>query len=261
MTLSDTLWRLGVTHGIGWRAFLAEYPPRILASTSLPRAILQSLFFVLLGGLVGGTGGTQFALVGAVAATMTLFTVVSICDVPGWEVHWGTFHRLRSGVLHPFVSLLVRSVPHLAAGFLSALVGIWTVGPLTGHPGLAADLTPALPLYAVMALTSTAAGLAVGILATPSDNEILASNVLAYAILVGSGAIIPVDRLGPAGWPGEILPMRHGITAVRDLLAGQPWLADALIEVGVGAGWLLVAAAALANRVRAARTRGAEDLS
>jgi ABC-2 type transport system permease protein len=99
----------------------------------------------------------------------------------------------------------------------------------------------------------------VAIVSAPSNNELLTSNVLAYGLLVVSGAIIPTERLGAFAWIGDMLPMRHGIAAVRAVLSGQPWLYNALTEAAVGVGWAVVGWAVLRWRISRARTRATED--
>jgi ABC-2 type transport system permease protein len=258
--LSDLVWRLGVTHRFGWRAYVREFPLSVLLATSLPRVLLQIAFYVLLGGIVDGRAGQAYALIGAAAATMGLFTAVNVSEVPAVDLREATAFRHRLGVVSPFVSQVLRAIPYAATGLASAAVGIWVVGPVTGHAALAADLTLTLPLYALMAVTSSLAGLAVGILSTPSDNDIIAGNLLLYAQILLTGAIIPADRLGPAAWLGEILPLSHGITAVRAALDGRPWLLPALAEAAVGVGWAAVCWALVHRQNRRARTKGAADV-
>jgi len=258
--LSELVWRLGFTHRHGWRAYFCEFPLSVLLATSLPRVLLQIAFYVLLGGIVDGRAGQAYALIGAAAATMGLFTAVNVSEVPAVDIREGTVFRHRIGVVGPFVSQVLRGVPYAATGLASAAVGIWVVGPITGHGALAAELTLTLPLYAVMAATSSLAGLAVGVLSTPSDNDIIAGNLLLYAQLLLSGAIIPAERLGVAAWLGEVLPLRHGIAAVRAAVDGQPWLGQALLEVAVGAGWAVAGWVLVHWQVRRARRHGAAEV-
>lgn len=258
--MSDLVWRLGVTHRFGWRAYAREFPPGILLATSLPRVLLQIAFYVLLGGIADGRPGQAYALIGAAAATMGLFTAVNVSEVPAVDIREATVFRYRIGVVSPFASQVLRGIPYAATGLASAVIGIAVVGPITGHAALAAHLAITLPLYALMALTSSLAGLAVGILSTPTDNDIIAGNLLLYAQLLLSGAIIPVERLGPAAWPGEILPLRHGIAAVRALVDGRPWLAETLLETAVGVGWAAVCWALVRRQIRRARGKGAADV-
>jgi ABC-type multidrug transport system permease subunit len=255
--LSDLVWRLGVTHRFGWRAYLREFPPSILLATSLPRVLLQIGFYVLLGGIVESQ---SYALIGAAAATMGLFTAVNVSEVPAVDLREATLFRYRLGVVSPLLSQLIRAIPYAATGLASAMIGIAVVGPLTGHASLSAHLIPAIPLYAVMALTSSLAGLAIGILSTPTDNDLIAGNLLLYAQLLLSGAIIPAERLGPAAWLGEILPLRHGLSGVRALVDGRPWLTETLLEAAVGIGWAAVCWALVRRHLRRARTRGAADV-
>jgi ABC-2 type transport system permease protein len=255
--LSDLVWRLRATHRFGWRAYVREFPVSVLLATSLPRVLLQIAFYVLLGGIVDSQA---YALAGAAAATMGLFTAVNVSEVPAVDLRESTGIRHRSGDVSPFASQVLRAIPYAATGLASAAIGIWVVGPVTGHAALALELTLTLPLYALMAATSTMAGLAVGILSTPSDNDLIAGNILLYAQLLLSGAVIPAERLGAVAVLGEVLPLRHGIAAVRAALDGQPWLGSALAEAAVGIGWAAVCWGLVRWQNHRARLRGAADV-
>ncbi|HVK20221.1 MAG TPA: ABC transporter permease [Actinokineospora sp.] len=259
--MSERLWRLNTAHRMGWISFFKEYPPKILALTAIPRVLLQSAFFVLLAGVVGGFAAEKFALIGVMGTTMTIFTVTSICDVPILEAQSATFYRHRVGIVSPFAALMCRGVPHAVAGMCAATLILSAVAPATGHSGLVTDLLAYFPIYLLMAVTCTIGGLTIGVLSSPSDNQVLASNLYGYLILILSGAVIPVERLGVFGDLGMVLPMHHGVAAVRAALAQQPWAMAVLMEVAVGALWITLAWASVAYRVRLARVRGAADHS
>ncbi|MFC7817168.1 ABC transporter permease [Streptomyces sp. NPDC057367] len=260
MTLSELLWRWSVVHQMGWTSFWKEYPPRILALTALPRVLLQSAFFVLLVGVAGGSPAEEYALIGVGAIAMTYFTVTTICDVTIQEAESGTFPRHRLAVVSPFAAFLCRSAPHVVGGVLTVFLVVAVVPAGTGHAELTVDLLPMLPFYILMAVTCTVAGLTVGVLSSPSDNYILASNVFSSLILVGSGAVIPAERLGWFGDISAVLPLHNGIAAVRASLDNGNWAGPLLAEVCVGILWAGAARAAVELQIRRARVRGADDM-
>jgi ABC-2 type transport system permease protein len=66
-------------------------------------------------------------------------------------------------------------------------------------------------------------------------------------------------------WPtAHVLPLTHGLAAIRDLLAGEqlaPILANAGLELAVGAGWLLLALASFNRLAEAGRRDGSIEFS
>ncbi|MGH8791777.1 MAG: ABC transporter permease [Stackebrandtia sp.] len=257
--MSETLWRLRVVHGIGWRIYLDEYPPKIFALTYLPRAVLQALFFVFLVGAAGAPGGQRFAVVGVAAVAMTLFTVMTVEDVTALEGYSGTYHRHRTAVVGTYAVFAQRSVPHVVAGVATAVVVIATVGPLTGNADLSARLIPVLPIYVLMAVTCAASGLAMGILVSLRGNGTLVGNLLSYLILAFSGAVVPVERLGPLADVGSVLPMTHGISAIRMILDGRNGVAQLSAEVVVGVCWAALGWIILQLQHQRTRRSGIED--
>lgn len=238
----------------GGHEFLAENPPRVLAATMLPRFVLQCLFFTLLGGVVGGAQHASFAFVGAIAAVAGIAGTTMVSEVPATDKYSETFVRIRSGLLSPWAVVVLRALPYPLAGFAGAVTAMLLVAPATGHASLAAALLPLLPLYLLMAFTTTATGLAAAMLALGRRADVTAGNLAMSLVLVAGGVFIPPDRVPLLSAIGWAVPVRHGLDAVRAALAGQPWMMDALREAAVGLGWLAMAYAALRLQVwRAAR--------
>jgi ABC-2 type transport system permease protein len=254
-------WRIWQSGRFGFAEFSAQNPPLIVATTSLPRAILQSLFFTLLGRVVGGAAGAQFAFVGSLAAILTLTSAVAIVDVPMNDKWSGTFHRIRSGVLPPMLVLMARSAPYPLVGIASCLCALVVVGPATGHARLVVPLLAWLPLYLLMSLTTAMAGIAAGALVVGRRADVVAGNLLAYLVLLAGGVFLPPGRLAWVDAVGSVLPIRHGLAAVRTGLAGGAWLPEACWEAAVGAGWAVLAWSIIAVQVRRARASGHDDFA
>ena len=246
-------WRAAVT---GWREFLALNPPRVLALSVVPRAGLQLVFFALLGQLVGGPAQRNYNIVGMLAFSLTALTVVMVSDVPVVDKESDTFWRIRTGRVKPFLVMLARSWPYPATGFLCVLLLTVCVIAVMGADGPGPRLIWLLPCYALMAVTTTAIGLAGAVLALGRRVDILVSNLLSYGILLCSGAVLPTGRIEWLDRIGSVLPMRHGLAAVRAGLSGQPVAAELLAEAAVGGIWLTVAAVTVALLVRRARRVG-----
>lgn len=253
--LGEWWWRVAVTARIGAAEHFAENPWRISLTTMWPRALLQCLFFTMIGRVVGGEDGQAYTFVGSVAIIMTLFTLAQICDSPMRDRQSATFYRLRAGRLPVPVIYVIRAWPVVAEAVVLAAVCVVAIGLATGQGELALQLLALFPIYLLMALTSAAAGLtaaAAGLFGR-AGSDIIVGNLGMYLIIAASGAMIPPGRVGWLDAIGTVVPMRHGISATHDHLAGRPWLGDVLAELAVGASWAIAGLAVyswLTHRVR-----------
>lgn len=243
----------------GGRQYLAANPVRVSALTLLPRAILQTVFIVLLGDLAGGHELRRYAFIGAVALTITLSTMVGIVDVPSNDKWSGTFWRIRTGRLEPFAVFVLRSWPYPLAGFCTCLVTLVVVAPVVGLVPVNPAFLGLLPCFAVLALTTSAAGLAAGALAVGRRADVLVANFLAYVTMLCSGAVLPPGHIRWVDLIGEVLPMRHGLAAIRAVHTGQPFARELGTEVAVGAAWFAVAWVLVHVQTRRARASGNDD--
>jgi ABC-2 type transport system permease protein len=226
---------------------------------SLPRAVLQCLFFTLLGRALGGGQGEEYAFIGALAAVQTLSCAVAICDVPMLDKWSGTFYRIRIGRLSPTLVFFARALPHVLLGFTSTVACLLIVAPLIGRFELVPRLLPALPMYLLMAFTIAVAGLACAALAVGPRADVLVGNVLAYLMLLTGGVFVPQGRLPIVDALGAVLPVRHGIEGVRALLSGRPWSGAMLTEELIGCVWGSAAWTLVSLQVRRAYRDGTDD--
>lgn len=243
----------------GGREYLASNPPRVMAMTLLPRAILQTVFIILLADLAGGRELRRYAFIGAVALTITLSTMVGIADVPSNDRWSGTFWRIRTGRLAPFTVFALRSWPYPVTGFCTCVVTLVVVAPVAGVSPMDPALLQFLPSFAVLAVTTSAAGLAGAAFAVGRRADVLVGNLLAYLTMLCSGAVLPPGHVRWVDSLGSVLPMRHGLAAVRAGQVGQPFIAEFLLEVAVGAGWLAVAWVLVGVQAHRARLTGNDN--
>jgi ABC-2 type transport system permease protein len=236
---------------LAWTEHVAAVPPRISMTAAWPRAVLQCLFWVLVG-RVSGTGAA-YAFPGAVALSVTLSTVIGLSDVPMLDQRSGTYHRVRMAHVSIAGLYAARSVPWLADAVAVYLLCVVVVGPVSGLGAMTPTLLEACPLYLLMILTSAAAGLAVASLGTRFNSNVLLGNTLTYLMLAAGSLVTATTRVPVLGTVGAGLPMTHGVAAVRAFAAGRPWWPDTVREAAVGAVWAVLAA--LAYRVQAARAR------
>lgn len=255
---SCELWRIWVTVRVGWSEYLAASPPRILLAATLPRVVLQCLFYTLLGGITGGPPGRAFAFVGSLALVICLCTLVGASAVPMIDKWSSTYFRIELGCLRPGAVFALRAVPLLVEAMVSFAVCLVVVAPLVGQANLALRLLPAVPLYFLMAVTSLAAGLAAASLAV-SRRDVVVGNVFTYLVVVGAAVLVPAERVPLPAAVTAWLPLRHGVLAVRALLEGRPWAGQALIELAIGVAWVAVAWVAYDFQSASVRRHGGDD--
>lgn len=248
-----TLFRLRLSARLGWREFRAFNPSPVLAGAAAPRLLLQTPFLVALAGLAGDR---QYAFVGALAVGLTLFTTIGVCDVPMHDKDSDTFWRLRTGAVNPFGVVVARVWPYPVVALAGMTAVLVLTAPLLGFTALGVRLIVLLPLYALMSMTSTALGLTGALLAVGRRSDVLAGNLLAYLLMVSSGALVPAGQIGWLDAIGAGLPLWHGLHAVRAALTDAPFIADVLREAAVGAGWFLVAWTVFRIQVHRARRSG-----
>ncbi|MCX4722403.1 ABC transporter permease [Streptomyces sp. NBC_01306] len=256
---SAWLWAMAETARLGWNEYRAVNPPVILVSATVPRVVLQTIFFTLLGGVVAGPDHRRYAFVGALALGMATMNVVGVANVPVTDKQSATFWRIRTGRLHPAAVFLARSAPYPVAGLAVLVVNLALVAPIAGLTSLGLDLLPLLGLYALMSCTLTACGLVAGSLAIGRRAEVLSNNLLAYLIILCSGAFLPNGRLPWIDAVGSVLPLHHGLIALRAALDGAPWEGQALMEAAVGAAWAVAAAVVTTVQIRRAHRQGHDD--
>lgn len=255
MSFADLRFRLGVAGALGGREYAAVYSPRIVLTSVLPRAVLQATFLVLIGRLLGGPDGAQWAFVGAVGYAVVTATVMRLPDVLAVDKQEGTLFRLRMAVLAPFPVALCRTWPYLAEAVVSMMLVLAVTGPLVGEGGLALHLLLLLPVFCLAAASCAAFGLAMAAWSVGRRSDVLVSNISASLLLVFAQVLAPTH----VGWIdaiGQVTPLQHSLHAVR--AGGELWLQVAL-EALVGGCWLAVAAIVLRIQARRGARTGSDD--
>jgi len=130
-----------------------------------------------------------------------------------------------------------------------------------GELELAPELLAALPLFLLVAITTSTIGLVVGAISLTQRADTLLANAGAYALMVFGGVVAPISAFGDTGeLIARVLPLTNGLLAIRATLAGEPWLGYAALELAVGAAWAVVAVALIQLQAHRARARGSDEL-
>ncbi|TMD03477.1 MAG: ABC transporter permease [Chloroflexi bacterium] len=142
--------------------------------------------------------------------------------------------------------LLGRSVQWVVDGALISSIAFYGVGLLFRLPMRWPNVLLVAPLLVVVAATTYMFGAFLAALVLQRIGvRNLAFNITYLAMMSICGVNVPVTFL--PGWLqtlANLLPLTHGLNAIRALLSGSPVAAvvgSLGMEVGVGLGWLTLA--------------------
>ncbi|TYR65189.1 ABC transporter permease [Streptomyces parvus] len=260
---ADTYSRIQV---MGWaaRAGFADYRTVFTWKTWLlgwfVRMLAQVLFFTTIGHLLG-PGQARYLLVGNAVALVALHGLSATASTT-WELQNGTLPLLVASPSHPALVLVGRSLFWLPDGVACGLGAVLLLGPLADVRLTVASVTLFTLLLTLVAATSYCLGLFLGSLVlTAVDLRNVVSNASFTVMLIVCGAAVPASALGPvlAGL-GTVLPLTHGLLAIRQVLAGEAGLQTAALagwEILIGACWLVAALLVLGWKARRSRRNGA----
>ncbi|GAA3084375.1 hypothetical protein GCM10017600_61620 [Streptosporangium carneum] len=245
---------------LSWREYRAVYPLRVVLAGSLPRAILQAVFIAYVGLVAAGPAGRDFALVGGALQVVTLATVIKGGEILLGDRIFGTLHRMRLSRIPLPVVAAVRWWAFVVEGVVGVLVAATGACLLFDRPALLAGMWAASGLVLLVALSTSAFGMAVTAVTMAYRTDTFIANVVSYLLLALTGAVAPLDRLPDAlAALAHGLPMTNGLLAVRGALADGPWLGHAAAEAAVGLGWLAAAAVLLTLQARRARAHDTDE--
>jgi ABC-2 type transport system permease protein len=220
----------------------------------LLRLLLQTIFFSLAAGYLGTQETRQYALVGNAIVLGCLQSMIVVLMM-ATERSTGTLPLLAMAPTSHVPIYIGRGLHWMVSGMLSSVVALAVLPPLLGVslPWPRAALV--LPLIPLICVTSYCYGCVLGAIGLRHMGVIwLLLNLGYLPIMAFCGVNVPVS-FWP--WPlrviAEILPVTHGLMAIRAILAGSPAgpvLGEVGLEAAVGIGWLCVACVALARIVR-----------
>ncbi|HEX6342585.1 ABC transporter permease [Umezawaea sp.] len=259
--VSTALWRAAEAARLGGREFRATLPPAASIFATLPKGVLQIVFFTVLGGVVAGEDHRQFAFVGGLVLALTTTNTVNVINVPFGDKYFSTFWRIRTGDVPVAVVLYARAVPYLAVGFALFLAEAAIAAAVLGMGDLAVRLLPWLPVFALMACGYALLGIAAATATIAKRADVLAPNILGYLTMLCCGAFLPPGQVGWIDAVGSVLPVGHGLAAVRAGLDGRPWLTEALLELAICLASAVLGVLAVGVQTRRASRHGHDDFA
>jgi ABC-2 type transport system permease protein len=224
----------------GWKPWLTQWIWRIT---------FQTMFFALIGRMVGSQQRVHFILIGnavVTAALVAMYCVQSMC----WERWTGTLPLLIASPASPLVVFVGRSVIWIWDGLASAAAALFLIGPIFHLPLPWPRVLWTVPLLLLVAVTTYFMATFFGSLAlrSPNGRNTLAASVIGVMQAI-AGVNIPV-RFFPAWvqYVASVIPLKHGLDAIRGVLAGAgaaSIVTSALTAMALAAGWGLLAVLSL----------------
>ncbi|MBA3380284.1 MAG: ABC transporter permease [Actinobacteria bacterium] len=219
-----------------WKTWLAGWLVRVVAQVS---------FFALFGELIGSSERTEFLVVGnavLLAALGVMFAVAST----SWERWQGTFPLLVASPTAPVLVFLGRSTFWIPDAVASSVGTFFICAAIFDLPLPWPRVLLIMPLIVLIALSTYCLGIFLGglVLRNPNLRNLVANLVwLTMAAIAGVNVPLSYDP-EPLRWLAEVLPLTHGLQAVRGLLDGDPGheiAVQAGAEAAVGVAFLVLA--------------------
>lgn len=218
--------------------------PTTYLASKVVMPLASILFFTYLGTYATSAANASFYVIGnaiQIASVSGIYGVTMSIGGDRWE---GTLVYLFGTPANRLTMFVGRAFFHVLDGILGVLIGLgW--GVLLFGLDLSSTDFPAL-LIAILATTFSTSGLGLllGCVSLVSLDTMFVNNLAYFALLIFSGANIPVTTL--PGWMAAMswaLPLTRGIAACRALIAGESLATVAPLivgEVAVGAVYILL---------------------
>jgi ABC-2 type transport system permease protein len=224
-------FRGGVT---SYRALFGWLNPWIAIPMFVVAPLFQLLFFAYLGRTTGVANDTYFVVGNALLAA-SLPGLLGVGGSITGERATKTLAMLLSSPANRVALFVGRTLPAIANGFVVSAF-CFVAGALLLDVHVPRAAVPRLALViAICAFSCAALGLCLGAVGLRIRDVVSAGWIFVPVLLLVSGANVPVDRL--PDWlqtTGAGLPLRHGIAAARDLVAGGTLGRAVLLELLVG---------------------------
>ncbi|MFI9842525.1 ABC transporter permease [Nonomuraea sp. NPDC051941] len=223
----------------------------------LSRILCQVTFFSLIGRLFDDPLRVQFLLVGNAVHIVALAAML-VCASTAWERQAGTLPLLVASPAHPFPVFVGRSVQWLLDGTACATISLFLLGPLFGLNILLPGGLLVIPLIFLVGLSVYSFGLVLaGLALRKTELRNIIGTIGNLSLMAICGVQVPTSFWPePIQFAAHILPLTHGLAAIRGVLAGFPpdrIVIEVALEVGVGLTWLLVASLVFQRLVEGGR--------
>jgi ABC-2 type transport system permease protein len=233
-----------------WKSWLTGWYLRVLA---------QVIFFALIGRLLRSDQQTWYLLVGNAVMLAAMEGLLAL-NLVNWERDSGTLQLLVASPSSPVVVFAARGAYLIADGLVSSLGALFVAGLLFRLPLPWPRILLVVPLTLLVGVSAYCFGtFLAGLLIRARRLNGLVSNVGIVVFMTLCGVNVPLAAYPqPVAYVAQLLPLTHGLSAIRDVLAGDVSAAwgQAALETAVGLGWLLLCLVTFGRFVRHGRRDG-----
>ncbi|MEW6403266.1 MAG: ABC transporter permease [Chloroflexota bacterium] len=247
-----------------WSNYLVELTPTVFLGFRIPRILLQSLFFVLLAKAAGGEQLARFALIGNAIQTSVFMIMLSMEVVIESEKWNNTFQYLIASPSNWLPIMLGKGMADYGEALFSTTLLFAVLPPILQIHISPIDLLRSVPIILIAIASASALGWLIGAISLPIRWGYMICNWLAYLMVFLCGVNIPLRALPPlAQMLGNILPVTHGLLAIRAVIDGAAYSTvlpligkEVLIAIIYGAlAWVT-----FGYRLRVTRQKGSFEL-
>jgi len=218
-------WRLfwgGVR--VSWVDYLVEMTPEIFLGMRLPRILLQALFFIFLAKAAGGADLERFALIGNGVQIAVFILILTMEAVIESEKYDDTFQYLIAAPSSWLPIMLGKCMAYYGEAMIASSVTFAVLIPLLHIPIVPVDLLRAVPVILIIFVSAGAMGWCIGAFSLPVRYGYLIGNWMGYLMMIFCGINVPFGSLSaPLQFVGNLLPVTHGLLAVRALIDGASY--------------------------------------
>src|SRR5919204_6348295 len=238
-----------------WKSWLAGWYVRVFS---------QVVFFALIGKLLRSDEQTFFLLVGNATMLAAMEGVWSL-NMAMWERDSGALPLLVASPSNPVVVFASRGSYLIMDGLASSVGALFVAGPLFGLELPFPRILLFLPLTVLVGASAYCFGTFLGgVVLRARQISNLVANVGIVTVMTLCGVNVPLSAYPePVAWVSRLLPLTHGLVAIRDVLGGDLAAAgvQAGLEVAVGAGWLALCLATFGHFVGHGRHDGSLEFA
>ena len=244
--------RVTGTLRIGWYAvvsgaydYFSIYSLKSWIFGWLIRVLSQVTFFALIGRLLQSEAQTHFLLLGNAVMVAGMAAVFAL-NMTTTERYTGTLSLLLASPSSPVIVFASRGLYIVGDGVFSALLGLFLVAPLFDVPLPWPRILLVVPLTVLVGLSAYCfSTFLAGLILRFREVNGLVTNTTIVTLMTMCGVNVPIAFFPmPLEVVANVLPITHGLEAIRDTVNGESaatvaWSVAA--EIAVALGWLAVA--------------------
>lgn len=240
-----------------WRTWLFAWLVRVLA---------QATFFTLIGLLLDSPERLRYLIVGN-AVMLAVIEAMFVVPSTTWERRTGSLPLLVAAPASTATTFVGRSLMWLPSGIATSSIALLALGPVFGVSWTPGSAVAAIGCVVVIACSTYCFGLVfAAVVLRAMDVRNVVSNVVWLSLMTVTGVQVPTSFWpAPVEWAAQVLPVTHGLLAVRMLAEGGADAGAVLARVGleaaVGALWLVVAALLLRQLAESGRRDGSIEFA